>query len=481
MPIDALLQQAAAHEREKEFDVAETLLRQILSTTPLHREASLKLAEILIRGQRFDEAITVLEPLANDGQHDSAIYRRLGVAHAYARRQSVALDYFERALAFDPDDPLLLHAVANFQQALGRSHDAGTTYRRALEVNPFVTIPAAASPPAFRVLFVFAPGAGNTPFEYLIDGAPFESHILSALNDVEYDFERLRKHADVVVNLVCSAELGGEILGTVQTLAERIGRPVLNPPQRIRQTDRASVSTRLASTPGCLVPPARRFTRAELLHALDEDSGASLPYPLVVRPSGTHGGEDFEKMDSRAELAAFLGNLDLPDYYVTPFVDYRSADGHFRKYRFIFVGDEILPYHLAIDTRWKVHHVTTSMAGSRWMQDEEQAFLDAPWRVFSGAQQAALRAIKDAIGLDYFGIDCSLMPDGAVVVFEVNASMLVHNNDKHFPYKTGAVERIKRAFHALLERAARAGREATQQKRDVEKPDRLLLAAEGVR
>lgn len=462
MPADVLLQQASSHERAKEFDVAEALLRQILSTTPLHREARLKLAELLIRGQRFDEAIAVLEPLSNGEQHDSAIFRRLGVAHAYARRESVALDYFERALAFDPDDPLLLHAVANFQQALGRARDAGMTYRRALEVNPFVTIPAAALPPAFRVLFVFAPGAGNTPFEFLIDGAPFESHILSALNDVEYDVDRLRQHADVVVNLISSAELGSEILGAVQTLAERVGRPMLNPPQRIRKTDRASVSTRLAGTPGCLVPPTRRYTRAELLQALDEDGVASLPYPLVVRPCGTHGGEDFEKMDNRAEFAAFLGDLDLPDYYVTPFVDYRSADGHFRKYRFIFVGDEILPYHLAIDTRWKVHHVTTPMAGSNWMQDEERAFLEAPSCIFSGAQQAALRAIKDAIGLDYFGIDCSLMPDGAVVVFEVNASMLVHNNDKRFPYKTEAVERIKQAFHSLLERAARAGREATQ-------------------
>jgi glutathione synthase/RimK-type ligase-like ATP-grasp enzyme len=459
MSIDALLQQASSHEREKELDSAEALLRQILSTTPLHREACLKLAEILIRGKRFDEAVAVLEPLANDAQQNSAIYRRLGVAHAYARRESVALDYFERALAFEPDDPLLLHAVANFQQALGRAHDAGATYRRALEVNPFVTIPAAALPPTFRVLFVFAPGAGNTPFEFLIDRAPFESHILSALNDVEYDIDRLRKHAEVVVNLVSSAESGGEILGAVETLTERIGRPVLNPAQRIQQTDRASVSTRLAGTPGCLVPPARRFTRAELLQVLEKDSDASLPYPLVVRPSRTHGGEDFEKMDNGAEFAAYLGNCDSPDYYVTPFVDYRSADGHFRKYRFIFVGDEILPYHLAIDTRWKVHHVTTSMAGSKWMQDEERAFLDAPWCVFSGAQRAALQAIKDAIGLDYFGIDCSLMPDGAIVVFEVNASMLVHNNDKHFPYKTGAVSRIKQAFHSLLERAARASHE----------------------
>jgi hypothetical protein len=42
-------------------------------------------------------------------------------------------------------------------------------------------------------------------------------------------------------------------------------------------------------------------------------------------------------------------------------------------------------------------------------------------------------------------------------VFEVNASMLVHGRNQQFPYKTAAVERIKQAFHALLERLARQG------------------------
>jgi glutathione synthase/RimK-type ligase-like ATP-grasp enzyme len=65
-----------------------------------------------------------------------------------------------------------------------------------------------------------------------------------------------------------------------------------------------------------------------------------------------------------------------------------------------------------------------------------------------------LQRIRDAIGLDFFGIDCGLDRDGAVVVFEVNASMLVHGRNQQFPYKTEAVERIKQAFHGLLARLA---------------------------
>ena len=39
-------------------------------------------------------------------------------------------------------------------------------------------------------------------------------------------------------------------------------------------------------------------------------------------------------------------------------------------------------------------------------------------------------------------------------VFEANATMLVHGDDHALPYKEPHVRRIKRAFDAMLERAA---------------------------
>jgi hypothetical protein len=58
------------------------------------------------------------------------------------------------------------------------------------------------------------------------------------------------------------------------------------------------------------------------------------------------------------------------------------------------------------------------------------------------------------VGLDYFGIDCSLDRQGQVLVFEVNARMLAHGRNDAFAYKSGTVRRIKDAFHALLARRA---------------------------
>ena len=145
------------------------------------------------------------------------------------------------------------------------------------------------------------------------------------------------------------------------------------------------------------------------------------------------------------------------NFYLTEYIDYRSADGFFRKYRFIFVADEILPYHLAIDHQWKVHHRTTDMANQPWIQREEEAFLNDPTSVFRPQHFATLRSIQQAIGLDYFGIDCALDQLGNVVLFEVNASMLVHRQNESFAYKTPSVDRIKFALDRMLRNLALPG------------------------
>jgi hypothetical protein len=54
--------------------------------------------------------------------------------------------------------------------------------------------------------------------------------------------------------------------------------------------------------------------------------------------------------------------------------------------------------------------------------------------------------------LDYAGVDFSLLPDGRVLLFEANATMLVHPEAKDGPlaHKNPAIERILAAFQALL-------------------------------
>jgi tetratricopeptide (TPR) repeat protein len=455
MSAEHLFALASSDHREGRLDLAERHYREALAADSDHWMACYGLAQLLIRRDRFDEAIVLLTPLLKREGDTAAVYRQLGLAEACAGRRLRSLRHFERALEYTPDDATTAHLVANLQQALGMDEAAEASYRHALKLKPLILIPAAVAPPDFRALFVFAPGAGNTPVDFLVANARFESNVITVLADTDYDHDRLRGYADVVLNLVSDVDRGLASLGPAEAFIAAIGRPVINPPQLIAQTSRESVARRLEPLPGCRVPQTRLYPATEL-QTLAGQGDAAFSFPLLVRPAGSHGGEAFEKMENTAQLLAFLAKHRAQNYYLTPFVNYRSADGYFRKYRFVFVDDEILPYHLAIDRQWKVHHAKTGMADSAWMQAEEEAFLDDPWRVFGAAQREALRAIRNEICLDYFGIDCSLDEAGAIVVFEVNASMLVHGNNEQFPYKTEAVERIKSAFHAMLARRVAA-------------------------
>jgi glutathione synthase/RimK-type ligase-like ATP-grasp enzyme len=205
------------------------------------------------------------------------------------------------------------------------------------------------------------------------------------------------------------------------------------------------------------MPPTLRYPRG----ALSTPAGGrdiALEFPVLLRPAGTHGGEDLELIAEPDEIAPLVARSAHAAFYVTGFVDYRSPDGLFRKYRLIFVGDQILPYHLAIADAWKVHYYRTEMVRHAWMRQEEETFLRDPAAVFDSVHFEALNAIRAAVDLEFFGIDCGLDRDGRLVVFEVNASMLVHANDPEpeFAYKQAPVARIKRAFDAML--AAAAGR-----------------------
>jgi hypothetical protein len=177
--------------------------------------------------------------------------------------------------------------------------------------------------------------------------------------------------------------------------------------------------------------------------------------PLLIRYAGTHGGDDFEKIVDADAIGPFVSRHPNANFCLSEFVDYHLADGYVRKYRVICIDDEILPYHLAIHDDWMVHHFRTDMANQEWMRKEEEAFLKDMNVVFDQARQAALREVGAATGLDYCGIDCSLDQEGNIVVFEANATMLVHDEKSAtFTYKNPYIAKIKVAFDAMLARMA---------------------------
>ena len=138
------------------------------------------------------------------------------------------------------------------------------------------------------------------------------------------------------------------------------------------------------------------------------------------------------------------------------YLDARGSDGSARKYRVMMIGGKIYPLHLAISRNWKVHYFTSDMADKPDHRSEEARFLEDMPGVLGKTAIAALEQIRDALGLDYAGVDFGLAPDGKLLLFEANATMVIAVPDAHerWAYRRGAIHGAVEAVTSMLKRKA---------------------------
>ncbi len=432
---------------------AVTLYVEALKLDPAHWPSLTNLVHALMAARQFEMAKGLLTDLVAARPQDGSLHHQLGKVSFELNDMEAALMHFQAALEINPRDAESLYWTGAIRQKLDDNDAAQAAYAAAARIQPLIRRSAAKAPADFRVLALYAPFAGNTPAEYLFSQAAHDTDTLSLLEDSEVDIAGLGE-VQLVVNLISDADQGGAVLPLAARLVASLGKPVINDPAKIQRTTRDAVADLLPGIAGCRIPRILRLAAQSDVSATTLAKLLPFSFPVLARPAGTHGGDDFEKIGDLEALARFLSERPDSDHYVIEYIDTASTDGHFRKYRFIYVGGQVLPYHLAIGTDWKLHHDNTDMASHAWMQEEEAAFLNAPGSVFSAANYRALDAIRERIGLDFFGIDCALDRDGNLVVFEVNASMLVHNDNPDFPYKAPAVQAIKQAFDKMLRERA---------------------------
>jgi tetratricopeptide (TPR) repeat protein len=445
------------HLKSGKPEDAVALYRQALTLNPGHWPSRTNLVQALMVLQQYLLAKMLLVELVDERPQDAQLRNQLGRLHFALNELEPAIECFRQAVVLNPCDSDSIYWIGSIRQQMGEIEAAEAAYAEAARIQPLIRRPAAKSPADFRVLALFAPFAGNVPTEFLFKDSVYDTDTLALLASSEYDVELLKQDAQVVVNLISDADQGKELLPLAAGLVDRLGKPTVNDPLMILRTTRDAVADQLEGIPGCRIPKILRQKAGTDLSVAALRAALPSVSSILARPVGTHGGDDFEKIEDPLELRAFLARRADADHYLTEYIDYRSTDGYFRKYRFIFVDGQILPYHLAIGNDWKLHHDSTDMANQQWMQQEEQAFLRNPSTVFNSMHDQALRAIRQRIGLEFFGIDCGLDRLGNLVVFEVNASMLVHDHNENFPYKAPFVLRIKLAFDEMLRKFANLG------------------------
>jgi hypothetical protein len=139
------------------------------------------------------------------------------------------------------------------------------------------------------------------------------------------------------------------------------------------------------------------------------------------------------------------------------YLDAYRDDGCARKYRVMMIDGQLYPLHLAISRHWKVHYFTAAMADDAAHQAEEAAFLGDMHTVLGETAMAGLGTIQAALGLDFGGVDFALAADGKVLLFEANATMLIHppDADAKWDYRRPAIEAaLQAARRMVMARAA---------------------------
>lgn len=296
--------------------------------------------------------------------------------------------------------------------------------------------------------------AGNVPFEGLLS-AGLSDRIKYAIDCAKPEEDAALPSFDLVFNALGDADAAAPCQDRLERFADSCLQPVLNRPEAVAQTRRDRLAGRLHGVPGLVCPACLRLEGPEALTtAVASVGGAGGPdWPVLLRPAGTHGGEGLWRCEGKTELVRAVQAMDGA-FYLSQYQDYRSADGHFRKYRMVFVDGQPWPYHLAIGEHWLLHYFSADMLAQDWKRDEERRFLDNPAAVLGASAMAALRTLGERLGLDYAGVDFSLLPDGRLLVFEANATMLVHRERGEGPlaHKNAAVQHIYEAFEAMLRR-----------------------------
>ena len=143
-------------------------------------------------------------------------------------------------------------------------------------------------------------------------------------------------------------------------------------------------------------------------------------------------------------------------FYLSPFIDYSSRDGLFRKLRIAVIDGQPFVAHMAISDHWMVHYLNAGMAELPARRAEEAAMMATFDIYFARRHAEAFRLLGERIGLDYFAIDCAEDQQGRLLIFEADTAMIVHDMDPPdlYPYKGPAMAELFAAFQDLVRRRA---------------------------
>jgi len=442
-------------------------------------------AYVLTQMGRVNEAIDeYIHLLKQDATHAGAL-NNLGKLLYETKRPSAAKLAFKEAVAQHPRDALAHANLAELLMEAGELAEARHHYELAIQLNPgcsqahrglsyvlwelgdeqqaaihreigfrshpIMVYPYHGEQPPVSLLLLASAIGGNVPFKNFLDNNIFQTYVVF----VEFCTSNtvLPAH-QFVLNGIGDADMSAPALDVAMSIIQRTTAPVVNSPSAVLATRRAANAKRFLEVPGVIIPRMNVMLRENLESAGAVNSLAQLgfEFPILLRTPGYHTGKHFLKVESPGDVSSALQETPGRELLVIQYIESRSPDGNFRKYRVMMIQGQLYPLHLAISSDWKVHYFSAEMVNHHEFRLEEAEFLNDMPRVLGSRAMTALAKIQEILGLDYCGVDFALTPEGDVILFEANATMVVNppESDECWDYRRSSVDLIEQAVRKML-------------------------------
>lgn len=364
---------------------------------------------------------------------------------------AAAKEHYQTALSLDPTLAEAHRGLSYVLAGLGDEAGAAAHREPGFRDHAVLTWPHRGPGTPLPLILLASAMGGNIPLRHILD----ERTVQSAVIFTEY-FDPampLPPHR-LIINTIGDADLCRSGLDAAEALVARSAAPVINPPTMVRPTGRLDNARRLGALPGVITPRLALLPRAALMTPAARDLVADhgIGFPLLLRSPGFHTGQHFVRVETLGDLAPAAEVLPGRDLLAMQGLDARNRQGDSHKYRVMFVDGALYPLHLAISKHWKVHYFSADMADQPEHRAQEAAFLGNMAAVLGAKAMAALDSIRRALGLDYGGMDFALSPDGDILLFEANATMVVYppGPDEKWAYRRAATMRILEAVRTMI-------------------------------
>ncbi len=368
-----------------------------------------------------------------------------------ANRHAEARVHYEAVLRIHPDHAEAHQGLGAVLSDLGDRTAARYHFQKGFCDHAVSTLPYRGTKPPVTLLQLVSSGGGNIPTPALLDERTFLTSVIVA--DYLDPSMALPPH-QLIFNAIGDADLCEPALEAAARLVARTTAPVINDPRAVKKTGRIDNARRLGELPGVVTPQTVCMAREPLAGPGGTTAVADhgFTFPLLLRSPGYHTGRNFILVERASDLAAAAASLPGDNLLVIAYLDARGDDGNARKYRVMMIDGQIYPLHLAISRNWKVHYFTSDMADKPDHRAEEARFLSDMPAALGDQAMTALQRICDALGLDYAGVDFGLAPNGELLLFEANATMVIAVPDanERWNYRRTAINRIIDAVVAMI-------------------------------